>query len=514
MKDLVEICGGKRLCTSPIIIACSCNNSVVFLCRDCATEHFLEPRPHLFIPLEQARQITPPVSAQKCQNFDDKMIRIKIDVERYIIRLIDFKARILSLKQEVYRDLEENVDLYIQKIDSMLNHTYTRLEDLEISMQTFEISHQEILDKYEHTGIKGVIDEYIDILSLNYHDIKQAIRSMITIDKYSNTQKPLNTSESSCSPVQTSIPLSEQALTGIPQPSQVPLSEEINSVTTTSSQLSVQPQPDSSSLPLASSRYIFHPKNGTSDLIKYNIDLNTIEKYSLSLYHSFQNSAICTLPDGSVLVSGGQTSNSFFRLTHGETYKVELSYQPPKITQMGDLNFPRSNSRLVCHREYVYIFGGWNETTLDKAERMKIGEDSWEILPEMREAREDFGVYTTRNRIYCIGGFSNTTVEYFDIRLHSFRRFVKVVVPAGGIVCGEIDNRLYTVGRNRIEVYTKKFRMIESRECEYDKHTYCYSESWVKDRGIIYVDFEEAVIYRCDLDKNLVQKLSEIKIEG
>ncbi len=75
------------------------------------------------------------------------------------------------------------------------------------------------------------------------------------------------------------------------------------------------------------------------------------------------------------------------------------------LCEPGDLKI----AKMVVHGDYVYIFGGYY---LNEAEWMKIGEWRWSKLPSMKEGRYDFGVYESESRIYLIGGYYNTSIEF------------------------------------------------------------------------------------------------------
>jgi hypothetical protein len=66
-----------------------------------------------------------------------------------------------------------------------------------------------------------------------------------------------------------------------------------------------------------------------------------------------------------------------------------------QVTQIRNLTISRSGAKMLVHKGYVYIFGGHLYTSYDlnSAERMKIGEWRWNILPPMMETRASFGVY-------------------------------------------------------------------------------------------------------------------------
>jgi hypothetical protein len=163
---------------------------------------------------------------------------------------------------------------------------------------------------------------------------------------------------------------------------------------------------------------------------------------------------------------------------------------------------------MVVHGDYVYIFGGVNSSgNLNKAERMKIGEWRWSALPNMKEARCDFGVYVSENRIYLIGGVDNRSVEYYDIQLNSFNLLPSIQVPKGGIVCSLIDDKIYALGRNNLRVFTKDFQLLQSQDNIQHPRPYCFSDVIVRGSNFIYFNDNSSKVKCFDSASNTVREL-------
>jgi hypothetical protein len=95
---------------------------------------------------------------------------------------------------------------------------------------------------------------------------------------------------------------------------------------------------------------------------------------------------------------------------------------------------------------------------------MKIGEWSWNALPDMKEMRRGIGVYASENRIYLIGGINNTTREYYDIQLNSFNLLPSTQVITGSKVCSLTNDKIYVLGSNNLRVLSKEFQLLQSQD--------------------------------------------------
>jgi hypothetical protein len=164
---------------------------------------------------------------------------------------------------------------------------------------------------------------------------------------------------------------------------------------------------------------------------------------------------------------------------------------------------------MVVHGDYVYIFGGYNQNSgyLNKAERMKIGEWRWSNLPNMKEARWDFGVYVSDNRIYLIGGGQNTSIEYYDIETNNFYLLPNIQVPLEGIVCAVIDDLIYAVGKQHLRVFNKDFQLIQSLDNINNSLPNCYSDAIVRGSTFIYINNETSKVYSFDSKSRSLRQL-------
>jgi hypothetical protein len=167
---------------------------------------------------------------------------------------------------------------------------------------------------------------------------------------------------------------------------------------------------------------------------------------------------------------------------------------------------------MVVHGDYVYKFGGVNHAygDVNKAERMKIGEWRWNGLPNMKEARRDFGIYISENRIYLIGGYNNTTIEYYDVQRNFFNLSISIQVSRGGIVCSLINDKIYSLGVNNLKVFTKDFKYIQSLTNIKHPMPYCFSDVIVRGYNFIYFNSNSSNVKCFDSASNTIRELKSL----
>jgi hypothetical protein len=166
---------------------------------------------------------------------------------------------------------------------------------------------------------------------------------------------------------------------------------------------------------------------------------------------------------------------------------ITLSKESQSIIHLGNLNIPRCNAKLVVHDGYVYIFGGYHDEYLKSAERMKIGNSVWMQLPNMVEGRYDFGVHIAKDKIYLIGGYHNTTIEYYDVGLNCFYLLPNVQVPCYGIVSGMIGEQVYVIGRQHLRIFSEDMQLVDYRNNINNNVLYCFSDIVVRESCFYFI---------------------------
>jgi uncharacterized radical SAM superfamily Fe-S cluster-containing enzyme len=94
----------------------------------------------------------------------------------YIDSLKEFKAKATAFKHEIIDQIEKTFDAKVEQIDSMLDHTYIQLYELnqESDIQT--------LQNFEERGLEGVISNYIYKMNLNVEDVKHSLNNLIILE--------------------------------------------------------------------------------------------------------------------------------------------------------------------------------------------------------------------------------------------------------------------------------------------------------------------------------------------
>jgi hypothetical protein len=460
MTEFKAICAGQKNCPSTVSTACNCGNTVILLCNDCAATHILDPHPHMFIDLDLAIQLLTG-SSYEFDEIQSQNIKIRQEITAYINKLKDFRTKITDFKADILKEIESAVSLSTSKIDQLLSQSYLKLDQINQILSQSSCSESDILQAYNSRGIKALFQTYADSLAIHDHEIKHSIAHSIRIH---------------------TIELPPESYPTTPHPAPILPTR----------------TPFSSYLPKTS---IFTAKLNTKELIKYDFSSNSLTSYSLDTFidRPFQHSATCILPSGRILIAGGYKS--------GLTYRINIDSNPPECLRLSNLNFPRGLSKLIYYEGLIYIFGGntgWG--ACKKAEKMRLEETSWTRMPNMKEAREDFGVYINDRKIYIIGGLSNTTVELYDIDRDLFSFVEGVKVPRGGMVCEGIEDRIFAVGFSHVLEYSKEFEEIERKENVKHRFPHCFSEVIVRDGKMIFVNSAKSKVYCFDAHNKSLQE--------
>lgn len=487
----VDVCKGES--TPQNMSVLNSSNSLELMYQGCKGNH----HPDLLIPLDQTTKFF----SSGCEDDYYKFIEIEEDIKSYIQKLKNFKVKIIDIKQEIIQEIEAEAELNIQKIDNQLDKVYHKLEELnQITAKLAQT--KDVLTK----EVEGLIGSHVETSSLNGLEIKRTMHQMINLDTYTTPGEE----EFNPTPVLEIEEIVEiEEINSLRSTRDEELQREVQEINqqviTRVEELELEnfntldQDSDSFSIKseIQSSRYLFSTKNSTKEFIKYDIELDSITKYNLSqqIGYNFIYSSSCILPNGQILIAGGYSPYQ------DDTYRIDVSQELPRCTQLGSLNTLRSRSKLICHRDTVYILGGtiFFGDSSPKAERMAIQDSNWESMPDMKEPRYDFGVYIEGDRIYLIGGRENTSIEYYDVSLNRFYLLPQLQVPTGGIVSAVIDQNIYTIGQGHWAVYSKDFELVESEENLNYTSPSCYSDVIVKDSKLVYISSNTSKVLSFDV---------------
>eukprot|EP00816_Leptocylindrus_hargravesii_P002420 CAMPEP_0196804018 /NCGR_PEP_ID=MMETSP1362-20130617/3534_1 /TAXON_ID=163516 /ORGANISM="Leptocylindrus danicus, Strain CCMP1856" /LENGTH=137 /DNA_ID=CAMNT_0042175989 /DNA_START=19 /DNA_END=429 /DNA_ORIENTATION=- len=89
---------------------------------------------------------------------------------------------------------------------------------------------------------------------------------------------------------------------------------------------------------------------------------------------------------------------------------------------MAPMATARHDFAAVLKEKYIYVFGGYNGSSLSSTERYSIANNTWEELPDMPKGSRDFhcAISTTGSEIYIVGG-GTRSVDVFDISSFSWK---------------------------------------------------------------------------------------------
>lgn len=153
--------------------------------------------------------------------------------------------------------------------------------------------------------------------------------------------------------------------------------------------------------------YLFAGKqNGLpSDLIyTYNIGTNHVQLFDTTLPQAITNSCSCLVGDDIYLFGGIDNSNDI----KDSIIKIDLNEKSSSLLSLS-LNQPLSNASVEYINNYIYLFGGENESPLNTIYKIDLDNNSITLL----STEMQYGLYLHRtcilgNYIYLFGGISSS----------------------------------------------------------------------------------------------------------
>ncbi len=184
----------------------------------------------------------------------------------------------------------------------------------------------------------------------------------------------------------------------------------------------------------------------------------------------------CTVVNNKAYIIGGFFSN-----------KNEM-YDPVTDSWMVKASMPefRAGIGVEAVNDKIYVIGGWtydyNTQTysiLNKVEEYNPATNTWSIKANMPTKRENFATAVYQNKIYVIGGSSDTgwlnVVEVFDPITNTWETKASMPTARCGFRATTIGDKIYAAGGfycNKLEVYniskntwTTKASMLNERSC-------------------------------------------------
>jgi hypothetical protein len=450
MRDFQQSCQGLKGCQLNAKFACSFGGSTYFLCHNCINHSPASFELRGGFQDEQGSKLAESSYLTHIDNtLPDRSTALESSLMIYLKRIHIFKHKIEKFKAKILQLIDLECSQKLKQLDQMRFHGKVLLKSLRSRKNLFNSFDEDLLSSYESNGLKGVLKDYKDSFEINNYETRHFIKSMILIrDKSHDIKqefyiKPEDLIPETPSPQETFEEVSPKPLCSYSKPTDT----------------------------------IFIAKHSTKKLIKYDASKNQTSTFDLSdsLSQNFYYSSTCILPNGSVMIVGGKGPVT------GNTYR----YDPSKNTciSLNKLTFPRGYVHLFCLDKYLYALGGQHS---DKAERMEWYGNGWCRLPNLREVRYCFGSYYSTNRLYCIGGQNNITVEYYDFELNNFFILPNITVPMGGNVVGVVNEKIYLVTNQVVSVMDLEFREIEREERKDIVNAYNLADLLVRDKFFIF----------------------------
>ena len=154
----------------------------------------------------------------------------------------------------------------------------------------------------------------------------------------------------------------------------------------------------------------------------YYIDRDEWDLIQLSFDKVFEfnyYSSAVTLPDGSILITGGGISSTVCQIS------FSAHSHHPRIIEREPMKEIRKEHATVCIQNSVYVLGGYNgvsNTFLSSCERFDLETNSWTPISSMTVPKCAFAVTNLMNQaIFTVGGYDGfvrlRAIEKYDIKL-------------------------------------------------------------------------------------------------
>jgi hypothetical protein len=419
---------------SSVEFACSCNDSIIFLCNKCIADHVREPSSHTFISIAQARdQLSVQTSSASKQQAD----QINQSFASYISKITEFISSINSFKPKLIETIEESCKVHIDFLENLL---------AVVSASHFEILKTsadgalspEICAKFDSEGLAGLISDYYSELRIHEEDVMKSVKNMI----YFGNEAKGPSRES----IQDKIENFSQIVETLKKEN-----EELKS------ELSLHlPQPiydtalieERKDLNYDDLKMRFEYSMKDKALVEYDKLLKSHRKYDLKQFIQISdNQATCVLlPDRRVIIIG--TNNAIYR------------YDPTTdlCMRLQGLNEYRQDINFICHGNYLYAIGGtFNGCRLKNVERMDWRKNGWEYLKNSIEGTDKAICFSIDNSIYIIQGYK---MQRYDILENKFYVVPNLRSPLYHGKVREIDGLIFILSSSQLTVMCRSLNFI------------------------------------------------------
>lgn len=439
---------------SSVEFACSCNDSIIFLCNKCIADHVRQPSSHTFISIAQARD---QLSLQTSSASKQQAYQIDQSFTAYISRITEFISSIKSFKLKLIETIEESCKVHIDFLDNLLVVVSASQSEVLKTIADGALS-AEICAKFDSEGLAGLITDYYSELRIHEEDMMESVKNMIYFGNEAKgpSRENLHDKIESLSQIVETLKKENEELKSevnlhIPQPVyDTALIEERKDMSYDDLKM----------------RFGYYMENRT--LVEYDRLLGTYRKYDMNQFISIpEDLAVCILlPDCRVIII--TKSNSIYR------------YDPTSHTcmRLQGLNEYRKEINFICHGNYLYAIGGRNNnlSELRNVERMDWRKNGWENLKDLIVATGLAICYIIDNSIYILGG-SKQIVQRYDILENKFYELPNMKFSLFNGRVREIEGLIFILSGRDLIVMSKPSTVISKFErCDMGGCLYCVNK--------------------------------------
>lgn len=162
---------------------------------------------------------------------------------------------------------------------------------------------------------------------------------------------------------------------------------------------------------------IYNIENDEWDMTQLPFD----EKYEFNYY-----SSAVTLPNGSIIITGGGVSNAVCQIYFSPSQNSKKHHF--KVIHRESMNQARKEHASVYLQNGIYVLGGYNgikNSFLSSCERFDLETNQWSPISDMQVPKCAFGATTLSNRyIFTVGGYDGivrlSVIEKYDINTNKW----------------------------------------------------------------------------------------------
>jgi hypothetical protein len=181
--------------------------------------------------------------------------------------------------------------------------------------------------------------------------------------------------------------------------------------------------------------------------------LNTVEVYDL-LQDTWETRTamlmdrwglMTAVVGGRIYAIGGRTGSA--SQGHTASNAVE-EYNPVANTWASKTVMPTARGYGGCgvYHDTIFVFGGRLVSAVRAVEKYYPADDSWSADPHMPWARYTFSTGVVEGKFYLIGGWSDNTVQEYDLNTRTWAVKTSMPTARGGSGYDVIDGLIYVVG--------------------------------------------------------------------